>query len=382
MKKICLITSRLYFVEVFLIHQIRRLSELYEVTVIVDSSPLDFFSKKNIRATLLPLPIERKISPLNDLITLFQLIITFRHHRFDIIHSFTPKAGLLSMMAGFFCRTPLRIHTFTGQVWATRTGFMRWMLKLADKLIAHLATRILIDSTSQRNYLIQEHIISPEKSQVLAHGSISGFDPERFRPNAIYRENLRKEYGIPDDEIIFLYMARLNRDKGALVMAEGFSVFSRVNNNSAHLFVVGTDEENLKGMITKLCSNCIERVHFVDYTTEPEKYYASADIFCLPSYREGFGTVLINAAAVGIPSIASRIYGCEDAVIDGVTGLLHEVGDVNDFVEKMNQLAHNKQLRSTLWHNGMIRARRDFSEELVTNALINFYQEVQSTYND
>jgi glycosyltransferase involved in cell wall biosynthesis len=377
-KSICLVTSVTFFVEVFLLHQIEELSRRYDVTVLVNSDEHDFFTKRGIQARIVRTPIERKIHLFRDLRALLALMRFFRANSFDIVHSTTPKAGLLSTIAGAIARVPVRIHTFTGQVWGSRTGSMYRILKTADKLTALFATHILVDSFSQRKFLIEEGIVSQHKSRVLANGSISGVNIERYRPNEQSRAEIRLMYAIPADALVFLYMARLTRDKGALMMAEGFATFARDNACDAHLLVVGPDEEDLRPRIARICGQFTNNVHFVDYTRVPEKFMAAADIFCLPSYREGFGSVLINAAATGIPAIASRIYGSEEAIQENITGLLHEAGNVGELSEKMRSLASDPPLRAALGQNGQVRARRDFSETAVTVAILEFYQQVMS----
>jgi glycosyltransferase involved in cell wall biosynthesis len=375
-RSICLVTSNTFFVEVFLLPQIEELSKLYDVTLLVNSEEREFFAKRGIRAQMVRTPIERKIHLFRDLRALLTLVRLFRNNSFDIVHSTTPKAGLLSTIAGTIAAVPVRIHTFTGQVWGSRTGVMHWILKTADRLTAVFATNILVDSFSQRKFLIGEGIVTAEKSRVIANGSISGVNLERFGSNALSRAETRRTYAIPAHALVFLYMARLTRDKGALLMAEGFARFARDNECDAHLMVVGPDEENLRPRIAQICGQNINRVHFVDYTRVPEQFMAAADIFCLPSYREGFGSVLINAAATGIPAIASRIYGSEEAIQENVTGLLHEAGNAEELSEKMQMLADDPLLRARLGRNGQVRARRDFSEASVTAALLEFYEEV------
>jgi glycosyltransferase involved in cell wall biosynthesis len=372
-KKICLVVSSLYTAEVFLLDQLKKLSALYEVTLVANTDKLNFLKDRGINVNVVSAPIERKIDLIRDLYSLLYVINFFKKNSFDLVHSITPKAGLIAMIAGFVAGVPLRIHTFTGQVWVTNSGIIRWILKTADKLTALMATHILADSFSQLEFLMQQKIVSRAKSSVLANGSISGVNIERFKPDVQFRSKIRKSLVIPEDTLVFLYMARLTRDKGALVMAEGFARFSLIDENFCHLLVVGPDEEMLRPAMKNICRNCINRVHFVDYTNVPEEYMAAADIFCVPSYREGFGTVFINAGAVGIPSIASRIYGSEEAVQENITGLLHEAGNIQELCDKMLLMSCNQSLRTELGQNAQIRARQDFSETVVTEALLRFY---------
>jgi glycosyltransferase involved in cell wall biosynthesis len=163
-------------------------------------------------------------------------------------------------------------------------------------------------------------------------------------------------------------------------MAEAFSRFVD-QGGEGHLVIVGPDEEKVSQMMIELLGDSLSRVRFEDYTKCPEKFMAAADVFCLPSYREGFGTVLINAAAVGIPAIASRIYGSEEAIQENVTGLLIEAGNSLELAEKMLLLAENADLRSALGTKARQRAEDVFSESTVTGAVLEFYSNVLSTVN-
>ena len=377
-KSICLVATAHYTIEVFLLDQIKKLSEVYNVTVVLKATDPDFLARRGIKADVIFAPIERKISLINDVRALYFLIKFFRDNSFDLVHSVTPKAGLLAMLAALFADINIRIHMFTGQVWGSRRGLMRWILKSTDRITALAATHVLTDSFTQRIYLINERVISEEKSSVIASGSISGVDLERFKPDNILRKEVREKFGIPMNELVFLFMARLTRDKGALVMAEAFSRFVD-QGGEGHLIIVGPDEEKVSQMMIKLLGDSLSKVHFEDYTRCPEKFMAAADVFCLPSYREGFGTVLINAAAVGMPAIASRIYGSEEAIQENVTGLLIEAGNSLELAEKMLLLAENADLRSELGTKARQRAEDVFSESTVTGAVLEFYSNVLST---
>ena len=377
-KSICLVATAHYTIEVFLLDQIKKLSEVYNVTVVLKATDPDFLTRRGIKAAVIFAPIERKISLINDVRALYFLIKFFRDNSFDLVHSVTPKAGLLAMLAALFGDINVRIHMFTGQVWGSQRGLMRWILKSTDRITALAATHVLTDSFTQRIFLINERVISEKKSSVLASGSISGVDLERFKPDDILRKEVREKFGIPINELVFLFMARLTRDKGALVMVEAFSRFVD-QGGEGHLVIVGPDEEKVSQMMIELLGDSLSRVRFEGYTKCPEKFMAAADVFCLPSYREGFGTVLINAAAVGIPAIASRIYGSEEAIQENVTGLLIEAGNSLELAEKMLLLAENADLRSELGTKARQRAEDVFSESTVTGAVLEFYSNVLST---
>jgi len=373
-KKICIVVSSMMTVKVFLLDHIAALSQKYNVSVVANTNDMDFFNDAGIKATLIPIRIERKISLWHDLKALFKLFCLFRKRRFDVVHSVTPKAGLLTMIAGILSNVPIRIHIFTGQVWVTRSGIVRWLLKTVDWLFVSLATDVLVDSFSQQNFLIKENVITANKSRVLAKGSISGVDTVRFRPDASVRKQIREKEKIFDSEIVFLYLGRLNKDKGLLDLAIAFSTLCS-DYGHIHLMVVGPDEENIRPRMENICASCMDRIHFIDYTSVPEQYMVAADVFCLPSYREGFGSTIIETACIGIPAIGSRIYGITDAIDEDITGLLYEVGNAEELVGRMKQFINVPILIKKMGEAARIRAQRHFSKEKVTSAMLEYYEE-------
>ncbi|MBK5105965.1 MAG: glycosyltransferase, partial [Burkholderiales bacterium] len=252
-------------------------------------------------ATLLPcriisLQLERDIAPLADLRALAWLWRHFRTERYELVHTLTPKAGLLGMLAARWARVPCRLHTFTGQVWASRTGPMRSLLKAADRLISISATQVLADSFSQRDFLVTQGVVDTASIGVLGLGSVAGVDANRFRPDAAKREGLRARFLIPDAATLFLYLGRLKRDKGVLDLARAFALWSEQDPLSS-LLLVGPDEEGLLPEIEQACVACRDRLHIAGFSTEPERYLAASDVLCLPSYREGFGVVILEPRA-------------------------------------------------------------------------------------
>lgn len=358
-------------VHAFLQQPVRRLSEIYDVHLALNLHFDDSLAGLEDLVTVLPVSIERKIAPWHDLLALWQLIVLFRHHQFELVHSVTPKAGLLAMLAAFLAGVDIRIHTFTGQVWATRRGIARRALKSMDRLIALLGTYALVDSASQRQFLLDEGVLSVSKSGVLAEGSISGVDTAKFRPDAEARKRVRDGLGIVEADTVFLFLGRLNRDKGVLDLA---AAFARVHDDSVHLLVVGPDEENIGKCMLELLGSHAKKVHFVGFASNPEEYMAAADVLCLPSYREGFGSVIIEAAAVGVPAIGSRIYGVVDAIRDGYSGLLFEARDIDGLYVAMKKLSTNRELRLQLGVQARERAGNIFSSEKLAAAWLEFYR--------
>jgi len=317
-------------------------------------------------------PIARPMRPRQDLKALVALVRLLRRERFDAIHSVTPKAGLLAMLAGRIAGVPVRTHSFTGQVWATRAGFSRTLLKGVDRLLHRLTTFSLVDSPSQRDFLIREGVIAAERSAVLADGSISGVDPERFRPDSAARARIRAELGIDAAAPVLLFLGRLTGDKGLQDLVPAFAAVRRAH-PELRLLLVGPDEEALGETLPDLAGDQADGVTLIGHTDAPEAYMAAADLFCLPSYREGFGSVLIEAGAAGIPAIASRICGVVDAVADGETGYLHPPRDQAEIERLLRLLVEDEGLRRRLGLAAMARARARFSAARLSQAFRDYY---------
>jgi glycosyltransferase involved in cell wall biosynthesis len=318
--------------------------------------------------------IERKISLISDVVAVFKLIKVFRELKPALVHSITPKAGLLTMIAGWFTRIPLRVHIFTGQVWVTKQGFSRSILKACDLIIARLATHVLADSPSQRRFLIEENIVSRDNIQVLADGSIAGVDSERFKPDLDARLHVRQDWNIPQDANVILFLGRLTRDKGVLDLINAFIAIAKEKDNM-YLLIAGPDEENLQSEAQHLLQSAPgANVIFVGMTNVPHEYMAAADIFALPSYREGFGSVILEAAACGIPTVASRIYGITDAVVENETGLLHKPGDIDCIAAQMRKLVFDKSFREQMGEAARQRATTIFSVQRIVEAQMSFYR--------
>jgi glycosyltransferase involved in cell wall biosynthesis len=338
--------------------------------VITRTNNLNFLSELGIQAKVIALNIPRKINLLLDTYCLLKLILIFLMNRFSSVHSITPKAGLLAMLAASLTRVPFRIHTFTGQVWASSSGIKRIILKFFDTVIGLLTTHNLIDSPSQRDFLIKERVLNQAKTLVFVSGSVSGVDFSKFKANKPLGKKIKKELKIPQDAFVFIYLGRLVKDKGVLDLAKAFSNLVSFN---VYLIFVGPDEDSLSDSIKEICANKILKIRLIGFSDTPYQYLSAADVICLPSYREGFGSVIIEAAAMGIPAVASNIYGITDAVVNNQTGLLHQVGDIPDIQRSMEQMLFNKRLLAKFSKAAKARALKEFDSKIITSAWVKFY---------
>lgn len=374
-KTICIVTTVPYPLLVFMREHVAKLSEYYDITLICSGDGSELGGMLNDRVKFISLKIERKIAVYSDILSFISLLRIFHRQKFDCVHSLMPKAALLAMTAARIVQIKVRIHIFTGQVWIAKTGFARWILILADKIASACSTNLLADSPSQRDFLVAEKVVKAGKIRVLAKGSISGVDANRFKFDATQRLVIREQLGIGAHDVVFLYLARLTRVKGIVDLVNAFAGIAALM-PKAHLIVVGPDEENLSPTLEQTWDACKDKIHRVNFTQQPENYMSAADIFCLPSYLEGFSSATIQAAGVGLPAIVSRIYGLTDAVESGVTGIFHETGAIAQMQEAMRLLYLDEDLRKKMGDAAHFRAYEDFSQELVVEAMRRFYEEM------
>ncbi|MBI4754380.1 MAG: glycosyltransferase family 4 protein [Betaproteobacteria bacterium] len=374
MKHICFVLTTPLALNTFLLRHLAALAQCYRVSVCVNTALAPISPDLDARVELISLPIQRRIAPWSDLAALVALWRLFRRQRFDLVHSLMPKSGLLAMIAACLAGVPHRLHTFTGQVWATRTGPARRVLQGLDRVLVRCATGVLADSFSQRDFLVAQGVAAASAIRVLGRGSICGVDPRRFRPDPEARASVRRELDLAADGFVFVYLGRLTRDKGVLDLARAFAGLE--SSVRACLLLVGPDEGGMSAGIEEICGERASRLRIVAGTFEPERYLAAADVLVLPSYREGFGMVVIEAGAVGLPAIASRIYGVTDAVEEGRTGLLFQPGDVPALRAAMQHLLDDAPLREELGARARERALREFSADQLTAAWCGHYEEL------
>ena len=368
MAKLCVVTTSPLIVDFFLRGHLKALGTRHELSLIVNAGSPGFLDESGIQITVVPMPIERKISLLRDLQALWSLLRYFRGRRFDGIVSIAPKAGLLAMTAAWVAGIPFRCHIFQGEVWVTRQGVIRRVLRLMDIITARTATHVLVISRSERDFLLKERVVSTQNSQILANGSLAGVDTTRFRADPAARSLVRKELGVPDDAVLAIFVGRITQDKGVIDLALSFAGIA-AGRPAWHLLFVGPDEDGLRAKLEQAAGAAAAQVHFSGLTSSPERYMAAADFLCLPSYREGFGNVIIEAASIGIPALASRIYGIADALIEDQTGLMHEPGDLDQLSAKLKRLFSDSALRAQLGQRARERALTAFSSGLVVDAL-------------
>lgn len=367
-QKICFIVSSPLSARVFLKAHMVELQKEYDIWLVANFSDnpdfivdgVDLSGTKNIKIS------RSAISVKENFLVLVELFQFLKKEKFDLVHSLTPKAGLIGMLAARMAGVKFRIHTFTGQIWANDKGIKRIIFKNIDKIIDALASHSLVDGFSQRAYLLKERVVS-NKSRVLANGSVCGVDFNRFHPRKDIQQELRKKLGYMHSDIVFIFIGRLNEDKGVPELVEAF-IELRKEVKNIYLLLVGPDEGEIEQIIEKS-----DGINFYGYTNEPEILFNAGNVFCLPSHREGFGSSIIEASATALPVICSDVYGVRDAFKHEYTGLRHKVGNAKDLKKMMKTLALDKELRERLGENGLYFVKNNFEESIVVKAFLDFY---------
>lgn len=374
-KKICIVSTVPVVLHVFMRSHILKLSELFDVTLVTSGNLEGVDKLLSASVDFVRLDIERRISIGKDLRALILLSKHLRMTNYDCVFSLMPKSGLIGMLAGFIARTPVRLHIFTGQVWATQSGLFRVLLSTLDRILALCATHLLADSHSQKRFLEANRVAPVGKIKVLGNGSISGVDTNRFSANSLIRRNIRETLSIKETDVVFLFLGRASRAKGVVDLVCAFSKLSAQFEN-VHLLLVGPDDDGVDEELSSILVGKERRYHRMGFTDVPQEWMAAADIFCLPSYREGFGTAVVEAASVGLPAIVSRIYGLTDAVDEGKTGVFHPSGDRDEIFNCMKKLYEDPLFRSQLAEQAHQRAVHFFSQDYVTAEMAFYFKSI------
>jgi glycosyltransferase involved in cell wall biosynthesis len=326
--------------------------------------------------------IARAPSPFKDLVSVYKLFKLFLGNNFDVVHSTTPKAGLVCALASILARTPVRMHTFTGQTWATKVGLSRYFLSLIDRLIVRLNTQCYADSESQRDFLVEHGVGSKASIKVLGSGSLAGVDLARFDQSLWDDEqrSILQELGFTKDDWVITFIGRVSGDKGIYELIEAFLELKKEQKFShVKLVVIGPCEES--EVSNKLLEwQKIKGFKYIGETYYPEKYLSVSKLLCLPSYREGFGTVVIEAAAIKVPTLGTKIIGLKDAIVDGVTGLIVEPKDSVALKEAMSRLVLDDLLVQQMSEAAYLRCRNSFDSSVMSQLVAHEYETSYEEY--
>lgn len=322
--------------------------------------------------------LTRRITPFTDLKALFQLMILIYKRRPVIIHTHTPKAGLLGMIAAKIMRVPYRLHTVAGMPLMEASPISARILKITEYLTYLCATRIYPNSYKLKEWIIGHFSIKADMVKVIGEGSSNGIDTSFFSgENEMLKQQvilIEGELNINEQDLVYVFVGRLVKDKG---VSELVQAFLKLNNPKSHLILVGPYEEGrdeLPSSIKEIISEAAN-IHSVGFQTDIRPYLSVADIFVFPSYREGFPNVVLQACSMGLPCIVSDINGCNEVIRHEYNGLLVPSKSVELLYEAMNRLKDDKSLRDLFAGRAREAVRSNFDQVKVWRAILKEYQD-------
>lgn len=365
-----------YCVSTHLKNTLLRLPDNFHFFVIGDD--VEIFSSEYPSVKFINLPLKRNFNLIFDVISIFKLAILIIKYRPKVVHSLMTKAGLYSAILSYVLDVQTRVHTFTGQVWATRTGVIRFMLKLVDKIICRLNTNCFSDSKSQSEFLFENGIsINKKVIPYFLNGSISGVDIDKYKyENLINERNeIFDKYKIEKDQFILGYIARKSIDKGCIDMLNIFSkILDKLPNKNIRLFFIGPDESN--GEVQNFfISNSRIKNYIIElgFVNNHYQLLSACNLLCLPSHREGFGSIVIDAAAIGVPAVGYKIPGLVDSISDNYSGVLVPFGNIDIFVDKIAELVSDTMKIKEFSVNARNYVVENFDANLINQMMFDFY---------
>jgi glycosyltransferase involved in cell wall biosynthesis len=362
--------------------QLAFLNDYYDVVAISGQDiHLENIANRE-RVKTISVEFKRNISVIHDFISLIKLYKVLKFEKPLIIHSITPKAGLLSMIAAYFAKVPIRIHTFTGLVFPSKTGFLKFLLINLDKILCLFATHIIPEGNGVKNDLLK-YKITNKPLKIIANGNVNGINLDYFDPNLYSfqkKVSLKKSLFILDTDFVFIYIGRLVADKG---INELIHAFNNLKNKNVKLLLIGDFEEALDPLFSSTLKliNTNNAIISVGFQDDVRPYFSIANALVFPSYREGFPNVVLQASAMNLPCIVTNINGCNEIIQDGLNGIIIEPKCQNEILKAMNLVLDNPEFLAKLTTNARLSIVSRFSQELVWQELLKNYQSIEKKIN-
>ncbi|MFD0836302.1 glycosyltransferase family 4 protein [Mariniflexile aquimaris] len=355
--------------------QLKFMSDYFEVIGVSSNrtNQLDIVHKQEGIRTI-PVDMYRQISPIKDLMAIWELYKVFKREKPFIVHSITPKAGLLSMVAAKFAGVPHRLHTFTGLIFPYKTGVLQKILIFTDKILCACATNIYPEGKGVENDLKAYHITS-KPLNVIGNGNVNGIDLDFYSTqhyNEDFKRVLKKDLQINTDDYVFVFVGRLVRDKG---INELVSVFNKLNEEvkNIKLLLVGDYEATLDPLDADTLQSISDNKNIITtgWVDDVRPYFAISNCLTFPSYREGFPNVVLQAGAMGLPCIVTDISGCNEIIIEGQNGIIIPVKDKSLLYEHMLSIYQKKIQFNPVTCRELIASR--YEQSLLWRAVLNEY---------
>jgi glycosyltransferase involved in cell wall biosynthesis len=367
--------------------QLHYLNQFYDIIGVSGEDELLRKVEEREGIKVCPIKMQRSISPIKDLVSLWKLYCYFKKEKPFIVHSITPKAGLLSMTAAYFTGVPVRVHTFTGLIFPTKQGLFRYILILMDKTLCRFATNIYPEGQGVKEDLIK-HKITKKTLKVLANGNINGIDTAYFDPNLFTIQKnleLRLQLDISPNSFVFVFVGRLVGDKGINELVEAYVQLKKaVPYQETSLLLVGPFENELDPLeeTTLIEMDRNSSIISVGYQPDVRPYFAMSDALVFPSYREGFPNVVMQAGSMGLPSIVTDINGCNEIIANKVNGIVIPPKDAVSLTAAMNELLCNEETINLLSSNSRKMIVERYERQEVWEVLLREYQSLLSLLDD
>ena len=326
--------------------------------------------------------MSRKITPFQDLKSLWEMWNFLRKEKPQIVHTHTPKAGIIGMLAARLAGVPHRLHTVAGLPLMEATGIKRKILNFVEKLTYSSATRVYPNSKGLYDFILQNNFTQSNKLKIIANGSSNGINTIFFslaQVSEIERVTLREKLNIQSDDFVFVFVGRIVSDKGINELIKAFSELQTAENNEQigiKLLLVGGLESDLDPLNPETLAEINQNrdIISVGFQQDVRPFFAISDALAFPSYREGFPNVVMQAAAMGLPSIVSDINGCNEIIVEGENGLIIPSKNVEKLKEKMLTLARDKNLYIKLKENSRRMIENRYEQSVVWKALLEEYE--------
>lgn len=352
-----------------------EMKKQYEVVLLSSPGSEMDYTEKEFGVRGIRVPMDRRISLMHDVISLWRLIRIFRKEKPVMVHSMTPKAGLLCMIAAWLTRVPVRVHTFTGLVFPTATGLKRKILMLTDAITCACATHVIPEGKGVMMDL-QNNGITKKPMKVLGYGNVKGIDLTHYsrRPEVMELAQKLKKEGV----FTFLLVGRIARDKGINELCKAMGMLSGFA--PVRMVLVGPNEDDLDP-ISQEAKDLMANNPAIEYVGEKYgdellAYYAAADCFVLPSYREGFPNTVLEAGAMGLPCIVTDINGSREIIVEGENGVIVPPRDADVLFQAMLEMVRNKPNRDYMAGKARTMIESRFEQSFVQKCLMDFYDEI------
>lgn len=361
--------------------QMKYMQQWYDVIAIAAPTKLfDKYVKKENVPKAIGVSMTRQLTPFKDLKSLWQMIGILRRERPFIVHTHTPKAGIVGMLASWIYRVPIRIHTVAGMPLLVHNGLRKKLLLMVERLTYACATKVLPNSFKMAEVIQSLHLAPEDKIKVLANGSTNGIDTSYFDPDLYseeFRFKKRLELGIKQNDFVFIFVGRLVRDKGINELIEAFE---RSEQPNVKLLLVGSYEEKLDPLAPETILEIKNNRNIIEagWQEDVRLWFAISDALVFPSYREGFPNVVMQAGAMGLPSIVTNINGCNEIILEGKNGSIIPPQDVDSLHLAMMEMLKNKEKRDFMRNNARTMITSRYEQKKVWEAVLAEYQLLES----